>query len=147
MRCWSVFGSTAEFSPPTDTTCITTRGGVYNASASVKRQPLGAWKLGLEYLGFTGNGDYAIDDVVAFDNTKDQDTPLTRQLVAGINDTDYYTGVFGLGLDDFRFNDVVAEGPIAVLASNGIVGSRSYGYTAGAYYGKFRMPIQVSGLD
>lgn len=126
-----------------DTTCKTTRGGVYDASKSESQQPLGAWRLGNEYLGLGSNGDYAMETVSAYDDIRKQETSLTEQLVAGINDTDYYIGYFGLGVNDSSFKDVVASGPIAVLAEKTVIGSQSYGYSAGAYYGKCSKPISI----
>lgn len=90
----------------------------------------------MEYLGLGGNGDYAMETVSVYDDKQKQQTSLTEQLVAGINDTDYYIGYFGLGVNDVRFKDVVSNGPIAVLAEKTVIGSQVYGYTAGAYYGK-----------
>lgn len=119
-----------------DTDCKAKRGGVYDASKSESRQPLGAWRLGIEYLGLGGNGDYAIETVAAFDRVRNEARPV-KQLVAGINDTDYYTGFFGLGINQASLKDVVAEGPLTVLNTNEVIGARGYGYTAGAYYGTY----------
>ncbi|KAK7754083.1 hypothetical protein SLS62_003929 [Diatrype stigma] len=119
-----------------DTTCKAARGGVYDASKSKSQQSLGAYRLGMDYLGLGGNGDYTMETVAAPDNTQGQQTSLAEQLVAGINNTDYYVGYFGLGVDKFEMNDAVAEGSVAVLAEKTMIGSQSYGYTAGAYYGK-----------
>lgn len=90
----------------------------------------------MEYLGLGGNGDYAMETVAAPGNTQEQQTSLAEQLVAGINATDYYVGLFGLGVNDVPLGDAAVKGSVAVLAEKTTIGSQSYGYTAGAYYGK-----------
>lgn len=120
------------------TLCALARGGLYNQSASKSWSPLGAWQLGLEYLGLGGNGDYAMETVVVYDSVRRWQTSFQKQVVAGINETGYYTGFFGLGITPGRFDSVVAQSPIAALVEqSGIIPSHSYGYTAGAYYGRF----------
>ncbi|RYO73833.1 hypothetical protein DL766_010368 [Monosporascus sp. MC13-8B] len=87
------------------------------------------------YLGLGGSGDYAMETVVAFDSTQEQPNSLNKQIVAVVNDTDFYTGFFGLGMQSFSFHSGVAQSPIAALADrDGTIGGHSYGYTAGAYY-------------
>jgi hypothetical protein len=55
-----------------------------------------------------------------------------------INDTYYLTGYFGLGLGSGTFNNIT---PIpafnALVKTEGKLPSNSYGFTAGASYGKF----------
>ncbi|RYP18765.1 hypothetical protein DL767_009765 [Monosporascus sp. MG133] len=87
------------------------------------------------YLGLGGNGDYAMETVVAFDSTQEQPNSLNKQIVAVVNGTDYHTGFFGLGMHSFSFKSGVAQSPIVALADrDDTIGSHSYGYTAGAYY-------------
>ncbi|ORY65072.1 aspartic peptidase domain-containing protein [Pseudomassariella vexata] len=116
--------------------CTAARGNVFNISASNSWSPLGAWQLGLEYLGLGGNGEYAMETIVVYDSVKRWQTTFQKQVVAGINDTDYYTGFFGLGITPGRFGSVVVPAPISSLVEqDGVIPSHSYGYTAGAYYG------------
>lgn len=116
--------------------CTAARGNVYNVSASTSWDDLGAWQLGLGYLGQQGNGDYAMETVVAYDSVTRQQTSMHKQVVAAINDTDYYTGFFGLGITPGRFGGTVVQSPLAALVErDGVIPSHSYGYTAGAYYG------------
>ncbi|KAI0132238.1 aspartic peptidase domain-containing protein [Xylariales sp. AK1849] len=120
----------------TSALCTAARGNVYNISASNSWSPLGAWQLGLQYLGLGGNGDYANETVVVFDSATRLQTALQKQVVGAINDTGYYTGFFGLGITPGRFGSAVAPSPIAALVENdSVIPSHSYGYTAGAYYG------------
>ncbi|KAI1377667.1 acid protease [Hypoxylon crocopeplum] len=131
--------------------CAEARGGVYNLSASSSWSPLGAWQLGLEYLGLGGNGDYAMETVVVYDSVRRWQTSFNKQVVAGFNETGYYTGFFGLGITPGRFNNVVAQSPIAALVEqDGTIPSHSYGYTAGAYYGGPRgtpLSLTLGGYD
>ncbi|KAI1102267.1 acid protease [Jackrogersella minutella] len=131
--------------------CADARGGIYNTSASQSWSPLGAWQLGLDYLGLGGNGDYAMETVVVYDSVRRWQTSFNKQVLAGINDTGYYTGFLGLGITPGRFNNVVALSPIASLVEqDGIIPSHSYGYTAGAYYGGSRgtpLSLTLGGYD
>lgn len=79
-----------------------------------------------------------METVVVYDSAKQWHTPLQKQIVAGINDTRYFTGFFGLGITTGNFQDTVVLSPLASLVEQvGVVPSHSYGYTAGAYYGEF----------
>ncbi|KAI1076822.1 acid protease [Whalleya microplaca] len=131
--------------------CTAARGGVYDTSASESWSPLGAWQLGTEDLGLDGNGDYAMETITVNGSVKQSQTSFRRQVVAGINDTDSYTGFFGLGVTPGRFKDYVAQSPIASLVEqDGIIPSHSYGYTAGAYYGGSRgtpLSLTLGGYD
>ncbi|KAI1770242.1 acid protease [Hypoxylon cercidicola] len=131
--------------------CTSARGGVYDTSASGSWSPLGAWQLGLEYLGIGGNGDYGMETVVVYDSVRRWQTSFNKQLVAGINETGYYTGFFGLGITPGRFDDAVVQSPIAALVEqSGVIPSHSYGYTAGAYYGGERgtpLSLTLGGYD
>lgn len=79
-----------------------------------------------------------MEEVAVHHSSTGETIPFKQQLVAGINDTTFYTGFFGLGNTLGDFDGVVARGPIAALSEDHqIIPSRSYGYTAGAYYGKY----------
>ncbi|CAJ2513538.1 Uu.00g016570.m01.CDS01 [Anthostomella pinea] len=131
--------------------CTEARGGVYNTSASHSWSSQGAWQLGLSYLGLEGNGDYARETVAVYDSIRQRQTSFNKQIVAAINDTDYYTGFFGLGITPGNFQGVIAQSPIAVLVEqDGVIPSHSYGYTAGAYYGGssgIPMSLTLGGYD
>ncbi|OTB08212.1 hypothetical protein M426DRAFT_8019 [Hypoxylon sp. CI-4A] len=135
----------------TNSRCAEARGGLYNTSASQSWSSLGAWQLGLDYLGIGANGDYAMETVVVYDSVRRWQTTFHKQVVAGINETDSYTGFFGLGITPGRFGGVVAQSPIAALVEqDGIIPSHSYGYTAGAYYGGSRgvpLSLTLGGYD
>ncbi|KAK7956937.1 eukaryotic aspartyl protease [Apiospora aurea] len=124
--------------------CKTSRGNVFDVGASQSWGSLGQYKLGSDNL--TGNGDYAMETVVVYDSATQRQSPLRKQVVAGINDTQYFTGFFGLGITPGRFEDAVVLSPLANLVEQvGIVPSHSYGYTAGAYYeGDSGTPISIT---
>ncbi|KAK8051245.1 hypothetical protein PG993_002630 [Apiospora rasikravindrae] len=124
--------------------CKTSRGNVFDVGASQSWGSLGQYKLGSDNLA--GNGDYAMETVVVYDSATQRQNPLRKQVVAGINDTQYFTGFFGLGITPGKFEDAVVLSPLANLVEQvGIVPSHSYGYTAGAYYeGESGTPISIT---
>lgn len=112
-----------------------------NETASTTWKGVGPYQLGLGYLGLKGNGDYGLD-TLAVENavTDNKYFSMNNAVIAAINDTDYFTGFFGLGLTAGRFGTTVTQSPLeqAVVQdqnAKGGIASRSYGYTAGAYYG------------
>ncbi|KAI8158582.1 hypothetical protein K4K49_005702 [Colletotrichum sp. SAR 10_70] len=114
--------------------CNSARGNVFTVTDSKSWDPLGGWQLGLDYLGYGGNGDYGLDtlstttlagDVISMDNI----------ITASINSTDYYLGFLGLGITKGSFGNEIAESPLTqAVKTYGWIPSYSYGYTAGAYY-------------
>ncbi|RYP54650.1 hypothetical protein DL768_000586 [Monosporascus sp. mg162] len=124
---WSSLGLyVGEPGQKVDVTVSTTVSQIWLAEAG---------SCSFNYLGLGGNGEYAMETVVAFDSTQEQPNSLNKQIVAVVSDTDYYPGFFGLGMHSFSFESGVAQSPIASLADrDGTIGSHSYGYTAGAYY-------------
>ncbi|KAH6659567.1 aspartic peptidase domain-containing protein [Truncatella angustata] len=131
--------------------CTAARGNVFNISQSSSWSSLGAWELGLNYLDQVANGDYAVDAVTVYNGLSQNLTSLAKQVVAAINDTDYYTGFFGLGITPGRFKTTVVQSPIAAMVErDAIIPSHSYGYTAGAYYGSAigtPMSLVLGGYD
>ncbi|KAH8681564.1 aspartic peptidase domain-containing protein [Xylariales sp. PMI_506] len=132
--------------------CTAARGNVFNSSASTDWDSLGLWELGLDYLDLVGNGDYGMELVQAYDSISKLKTSFQKQIVAGINETGFYTGFFGVGITPGRFGDVVEESPIAALVeADDVIPSHSYGYTAGAYYGNggsgTPMSLTLGGYD
>ena len=104
---------------------------------------MGTWQLGLEYLGYGGNGEYGEDSVlVTHSLVTDSALSMPSVLVAAINTTDYFNGLFGLGITQGRFNGKVAESPLTqAVQKSGWIPSYSYAYTAGAHYRKSFAPI------
>ncbi|KAI0391059.1 acid protease [Xylariaceae sp. FL0594] len=131
--------------------CDDDRGGVFNRSASSSWSPMGLWQLGLSSPGFYANGDYGMETVVVSDSVHKSQTSLRKLIVAGINDTTPYQGLFGLGMTPGNFGGVIAQSPIAsMVEQSGIIPSHSYGYTPGAYYAGTRgvpMSLTLGGYD
>lgn len=108
---------------------------MYNPWDSVSWQDLGLWELGLDWLGYGGNGDYGLETVAFTTTTSRIVTSVDSVLMSTINDTDYYQGFLGVGNTNGNFNGKVGYPLITQLA--GVydkIPSQSYGYTAGAYY-------------
>jgi hypothetical protein len=117
--------------------CAASRGGLYNPALSSDWRPLGAWQLGLEHIGLGGNGDYGTDTVASWDPNTNLAFSMNSVLMAALNTTGYYLGFFGLGITQGTFGDQVGESPLTqAVKSFGWIPSYSYGYTAGAHYGK-----------
>ncbi|GKT85346.1 eukaryotic aspartyl protease [Colletotrichum tofieldiae] len=114
---------------------------VFTVADSKSWNPLGAWQLGLDYLGYGGNGDYGLDTLSTTLLTGDG-MRMDNIITASINSTDYYLGYLGLGVTKGSFGNQVAESPLSQAVKNyGWIPSYSYGYTAGAYY------ITLGGYD
>lgn len=113
--------------------CKRLRGGLFNRSTSESWVPLGAWGLGLEYLGIREDGDYG-NDTLSMESIGTS-IPFHKTAIAALNGTDPYIGLIGLGAKPGRFDQNVAYGAIdSVTVISPEIPSRSYGYTAGAYY-------------
>lgn len=99
---------------------------------------MGKWQLSSQASGIQANGDYGMETVVVYDSVRRWQKSFNKLLVAGINDTTSYIGSFGLGITPGNFGGDLAKSAIASLVEHsGIIPSHSYGYTAGAYYGKY----------
>ncbi|KAF1815902.1 acid protease, partial [Eremomyces bilateralis CBS 781.70] len=111
------------------------RGFLWNESTTWTET--GLYTLDLEAsLGYEGHGHYGSDNVT-LGSTQDPGTlGLGRQIVAGIADTDYFLGIFGLGIRPVSFSSSASTlSSFLVNAYNqSLIPSLSYGYTAGAPY-------------
>ncbi|KAK3323624.1 aspartic peptidase domain-containing protein [Cercophora scortea] len=120
-----------------DQICADSRGGLFDPHQSETWRSLGAWQLGMNYTGMEGNGDYGLD-TVAFVNTIATGgitTSIDNVVIGALNDTDYYQGFLGVGVNPGRFGQNLTDPIISQLAGTyGYIPSHSYGYTAGAYY-------------
>ena len=85
--------------------CDAARGGVFTPATSKSWKPLNAWQLGLEYLGYGGNGDYAQELVSVQRAVAGGSLSMPDVAVAAINTTSYYQGLFGLGIAKGAFED------------------------------------------
>jgi len=102
---------------------------------------LGPWELWPKNSTLTGNGDFGTE-TVAFTNAQAQrNITVGGALVAGINDTNYFTGFIGIGTTPGTFAGREMKPLINQLVEDmEAIPSHSYGYTAGAWYSEFPRP-------
>lgn len=111
---------------------------------------MGTWELDLDRdLGLSGVANYGYDNV----NLEDE-VIVPDQVVAVVNSTRYLNGFMGLGVkvSNFQKNATDFNKPtfLTTLAENQTrVPSRSYGYTAGAFYRLKGVPasLTLGGFD
>ncbi|EHK20346.1 uncharacterized protein TRIVIDRAFT_192926 [Trichoderma virens Gv29-8] len=128
--------------------CTAARGGIYTPFASKHWSYMGIWQLGLDYLGYGGNGQYGLDTVNAYSTITDIGFGMSNVLMSAINTTDYYLGYFGLGITQGSFGHEVAQSPLTqAVHTFGWIPSYSYGYTAGAAYRNMPVSITLGGYD
>ena len=116
------------------TTCENKRGGLFPANESASFRSKGLYELNFDpQLGNTGLGYYGLD-TVSFDDV----VSVPDQIVAVVNATEYWIGSLGLGVQNTRFSDSGNISPLlsSLIEKENDIPSRSYGYTAGAYYRK-----------
>ena len=92
----------------------------------------GFFELGVDTkLGDSGYAEYGLDDL-EFGTTG---VTLSDAIIGSINTTEYWTGVFGLGIVPGNFTNVTPLSAISGLVEKtGAIPSHSYGFTAGAKY-------------
>ncbi|KAI9167150.1 Candidapepsin-7 [Paramyrothecium foliicola] len=134
---------------PNEPVCDAARGGVFTPAKSDSWRSLNSWELGLPYLGYGGNGDYGREMVSGRNAVTEDSFAISNIGVAAINTTDYYQGLFGLGIARGDFDD--GEAVDSPLTSAGIsaksIPSLSYGYTAGAHYRNTPASLVLGGFD
>ncbi|KAH6607786.1 eukaryotic aspartyl protease family [Trichoderma cornu-damae] len=81
---------------------------------------MGIWQLGLEYLGYGGNGQYGLDTVNAYSTITDIGFGMSNVLMSAINTTDYYIGILGLGITQGNFGHEVAQSPLTQARAGNI---------------------------
>ncbi|KAK0714681.1 aspartic peptidase domain-containing protein [Lasiosphaeris hirsuta] len=115
--------------------CTNARGGVYDIPSSETWRSLGGYQLGPANTGIESNGDYGLETIAFVNQVTHMTTAVDGALIAGINDTNYYQGFFGVGVTQGKFGTNLTNPFISQLAETyGSIPSHSYGYTAGAYY-------------
>ena len=109
---------------------------------------MGIWGLGLDWLGYGGNGLYGLDLLESHGTDGDTLFSMQSTLTAAINTTDYFLGFFGLGITQASFGDVVAKSPLTqAVEAYGLIPSYTYGYTAGAHYRNVPTSLTLGGYD
>ncbi|PFH55780.1 hypothetical protein XA68_17627 [Ophiocordyceps unilateralis] len=131
-----------------DPRCSNARGGLYSPTKSKHWNPMGLWQLGLQYFGYNDNGEYGLDAVNAYSPITNIAFGMSNVLMSAINTTSPYLGLFGLGIQQGRFGDLVADSPITqAVKTFGWIPSYSYGYTAGAHYRNTVVSATLGGYD
>jgi hypothetical protein len=122
------------------------RGRQFDTSKSTTWQPIGLYgdlerpQLDEEYLKWTsldlGYGAFG-RDTVKIEDSQGRIVTLDNQTIAVVNDTTQLLGSLGLGLKTRSFkSDEAYPSFISVLANQSLIPSRSWGYTAGNYFGE-----------
>ncbi|KAM3456036.1 hypothetical protein MY3296_001905 [Beauveria thailandica] len=128
--------------------CMTARGGIYTPGDSKRWTSWGQYFLGLEYLGYGGNGAYGIDNINTWSPFTNIAFGMSNVLVAAYNTTDYFNGLFGLGISQGRFKGNIGESALTqAVKTFGWIPSYSYGYTAGASYKNMPGSLTLGGFD
>ena len=126
-------------------TCPESRGEPFDFSLSKSWSEVGNYSLGLELnLGYNYDGTFGLDTVALGLSNATGGPTLQRQVVAGLETYDYYTGLFGLGNQPTNFtasndlNNLTDTTPypsfLATLKNQTLIPSLSWAYTAGAIY-------------
>lgn len=109
---------------------------MFNRTSSTSWKPRGLWEVGLEYSGTIETAEYGVDGMTLFKDGE-SNVPFQGSSIGAINTMEYNNGFFGLGIVGGGFGPTVGIGPIEAMTNiSRIMTSRSYGFTAGASYGK-----------
>lgn len=135
--------------------CFNLRGGEsFNGNApagflsneSSTWNQIGLYSLGEEaVLNVTGNGEFGTD-VVSLNGGNGSSTngvSMGTQIVAAVPDKDYFLGSLGLSLQPSQFTSTAnsKRSLLDNLFFYNLIPSRSFGYTAGAYYGSSKSTV------
>ena len=113
------------------------RGGVFNSSQSKSWKEIGLYSLGLESNLYTDtpNASYGLDTVALGSFPSTGGPKLTSQVVAGFLPIDYFTGMFGLGVQPTNFSTTNSQPSfLSTMKTKGLIPSLTWSYTAGASY-------------
>ncbi|PHH49866.1 hypothetical protein CFIMG_006173RA [Ceratocystis fimbriata CBS 114723] len=131
-----------------DPLCIKDRGGTVNYTSSRDWKTLGHWSLGLSYLGVAANAEYGTGIFGATDDLTGDKLDMKDALVGIYNTTEFYVGLFGVGVVRGKFGTESIDAPFyEMVEDEGWFPSYSYGYTAGAYYKNMPSSLTLGGYD
>lgn len=111
----------------------------FATNASSTWSQAGIYTLDLEQsLGYSGNGLYGYDVVGLSGGNSSGGVSLDQQTIAGVAGKDYFMGYIGLSDRPSSFSSSAASAPSLLnnLRTANLIPSLSFGYTAGAAYGK-----------
>lgn len=133
---WAVVPQGCTAADPSD--CPDLRGSLFDPTMSSTWVEKSIYNLPLtteEVWGFSGNGQFGLDNVV-LSYSGGQGPVLNNTMLAGIATKDFLIGTLGLtpwGVNFTNFNQP-APSVLTSLKNAGKINSNSWGYTAGAYY-------------
>ena len=119
-------------------TCPNDRGGVYNQASSFTYTQVGTFELPLlaeQPLGLSGNGAFGYDNLVLSYPGGGGPT-VNHSVVATVATKDFFLGTMGLTPWGTNFTNLNDPKPsiLSLMRDSGQIPSRSWSYTAGAYY-------------
>jgi hypothetical protein len=119
----------------TDSLCTAGRGAIFDLTESSTWQDLEDYNLGVDArFGGSAYAMYGLDDLT-FGSTG---VTLNNTIIGSINATEYWLGMFGLGVVPGNFGNITSLPAInGLVEKNSAIPTHSYGYTAGAKYRKF----------
>ncbi|KAL8689228.1 MAG: hypothetical protein Q9218_005052 [Villophora microphyllina] len=147
---WVVLAEGCTGTDPKD--CNSTRGGVYDYSASPTWVKKGVYALSAEAnLGYTQNSDNGAYgwDTVALPTAEGGNVTMKHSVIAGIATKDFYLGSLGLAARDIEWQDHSDSVPslFTSLKTQNQIPTLSYGYTAGASYKSAPASLTIGGYD
>lgn len=118
--------------------CHDLRGDVFNPNISSTWVEEGLYELPLYAevaFGYSGNGRFGFDNLT-LSYAGGGGATITNSVVAGIATKDFYVGTLGLTPYGTNFTDFNNPEPsiLKLLRDSGQIASRSWAYTAGAFY-------------
>ena len=127
----------SEACPPLSSTCIDSRGDLFNLNQSSSRNDLGIGTLALELnLGRNDSGSYGLDTVALGLSNATSGPTVASQIVIGIETNRYRIGMFGLSQQPINITNLAEPHAsfLTTLKTQNLIPSLSWGYTAGASY-------------
>jgi hypothetical protein len=124
--------------PRIDSECQSTRGQLFNNTASTTFQDRGIYGLWIERnLGYQGNAGYGFD-TVTLGNDGEGGVTIGNATVGRHGTADFWLGIFGLNPKATNFTNYTDLAPshMTNLFQSKKIPSVSFGYTAGARYRK-----------
>lgn len=133
---WAVVGEGCTKRDPSG--CPDSRGGIFNPNSSSTWAEKGLFQLPLSAetaFGYDGNGEFGFD-ILTLSYNGGGGATINHSVVAGIATKDFYLGTLGLTPYGTNFTDFNHPEPsiLKLLRDSGQISSRSWAYTAGAYY-------------
>lgn len=132
---WVVFPGGCE---DPSSNCTDARGAVFDETASTSWNGLGLFDLGLlqNFAGYNQSGAYGLDTLSLGISNATGGPSLESQIIAGIQTSRFYVGMFGLQSQPMNLSDFTQPHQtfLSSLKSQNLTSSLSWAYTAGAKY-------------